>query len=298
MYDVSDMSDLEKLKRSELVIQSAKFCSKVPKKRTHQNETSSRSPPIKLTVSQVLKRTSSDVTTRLLDSKFFDVDTCEDWISFNVRSAVAQWISDGRTNHGLLLRVTSGDKHKTDQSEILQRIRRHLFTLNENMTTKDSHGRSDESKARPYLLCFSDVVTLSGKPPRGKTATNRHVKRSAVKKSWPKEQQKLKRLGACRRRPLYIDFSDVGWNDWIVAPVGYTAYYCHGDCPTFMHENINYTNHAVIQSFVHSIDPTGVPKPCCVPTKLSSIPMLYVDNLQKVVLKNYEEMVVEACGCR
>ena len=32
--------------------------------------------------------------------------------------------------------------------------------------------------------------------------------------------------------PLYVDFSDVGWNDWIVAPLGYHAFYCHRECPS------------------------------------------------------------------
>ncbi len=37
---------------------------------------------------------------------------------------------------------------------------------------------------------------------------------------------------------------------------------------------------------------------CCVPTELSPISMLYLDEYEKVVLKNYENMVVEGCGCR
>jgi bone morphogenetic protein 2/4 len=24
----------------------------------------------------------------------------------------------------------------------------------------------------------------------------------------------------CKRQPLYVDFAEVGWNDWIVAPPG------------------------------------------------------------------------------
>ena len=42
----------------------------------------------------------------------------------------------------------------------------------------------------------------------------------------------------------------------------------------------------------------NVPRACCVPTELSSISMLYIDEYDKVVLKNYHDMVVEACGCR
>ena len=104
--------------------------------------------------------------------------------------------------------------------------------------------------------------------------------------------------GRCRRRPLYVDFSDVGWNDWILAPPGYQAYYCHGECPFYLNDNLNATNHAIVQTLVHSVDPRAVPRPCCVPTELSAISMLYVDSSEKVVLKTYKDMVVEACGCR
>lgn len=102
----------------------------------------------------------------------------------------------------------------------------------------------------------------------------------------------------CRRHSLYVDFSDVGWNDWIVAPPGYHAYYCNGECRFPLSDHINSTNHAIVQTLVNSVNPTLVPKACCIPTELSSISMLYVDEYEKVVLKSYQEMVVEGCGCR
>ena len=48
--------------------------------------------------------------------------------------------------------------------------------------------------------------------------------------------------------PLYVDFSDVGWNDWIVAPPGYHAFYCHGECPFPLADHLNSTNHAIVQT--------------------------------------------------
>ncbi|CAG2112389.1 unnamed protein product [Medioppia subpectinata] len=102
----------------------------------------------------------------------------------------------------------------------------------------------------------------------------------------------------CRRHSLYVDFGDVGWNDWIVAPPGYQAYYCSGECPFPLSDHLNSTNHAIVQTLVNSVNPSAVPKACCIPTELSPISMLYVDEYDKVVLKNYQDMVVEGCGCR
>ncbi|XP_078724525.1 protein DVR-1-like [Lampetra fluviatilis] len=102
----------------------------------------------------------------------------------------------------------------------------------------------------------------------------------------------------CKRRRLYIDFRDVGWHDWVIAPQGYLANYCAGECPYPLGEALNGTNHAVLQTLVHAVDPRGVPQPCCVPVHLSPISMLYYDNSDNVVLRHYDGMVVDECGCR
>ncbi|XP_035532730.1 protein DVR-1 [Morone saxatilis] len=102
----------------------------------------------------------------------------------------------------------------------------------------------------------------------------------------------------CKARRLYIDFKDVGWQDWIIAPQGYMANYCHGECPFPLSESLNGTNHAILQTLVHSLDPHGTPQPCCVPIRLSPISMLYYDNNDNVVLRHYQDMVVDECGCR
>ena len=135
---------------------------------------------------------------------------------------------------------------------------------------------------QPLLVTYSDD---------GKARTR--TKRAAEKK-----HKRKGRRDNCRRQSLYVDFSDVGWNDWIVAPPGYHAYYCHGECPFPLPDHLNTTNHAIVQTLVNSVNPSAVPRACCVPTELSSISMLYIDEYDKVVLKNYHDMVVEACGCR
>jgi hypothetical protein len=48
---------------------------------------------------------------------------------------------------------------------------------------------------------------------------------------------------------------------------------------------------------VHLMNPEYVPKPCCAPTKLNAISVLYFDDNSNVILKKYRNMVVRACGC-
>ena len=61
---------------------------------------------------------------------------------------------------------------------------------------------------------------------------------------------------------------------------------------------MNGTNHATVQTLVNGVNPAAVPPACCVPTELSSVSLLFLDEYEKVTLKNYENMVVEGCGCR
>lgn len=102
----------------------------------------------------------------------------------------------------------------------------------------------------------------------------------------------------CKKRRLYVEFRDVGWQDWVIAPRGYLANYCYGECPYPLTEILNGSNHAILQTLAHSFDPEDIPLPCCVPTKMSPISMLFYDNSDNVVLRHYENMAVDECGCR
>nr|KAG5687197.1 hypothetical protein BaRGS_025811 [Batillaria attramentaria] len=89
----------------------------------------------------------------------------------------------------------------------------------------------------------------------------------------------------------HVEPGDVAsWESFDIQPAG--------DCNFPLAHHLNSTNHAIVQTLVNSVDPSAVPKACCVPTELSAISMLYLDEWDKVVLKNYQDMVVEACGCR
>ncbi|XP_039379089.1 bone morphogenetic protein 6 isoform X2 [Mauremys reevesii] len=102
---------------------------------------------------------------------------------------------------------------------------------------------------------------------------------------------------ACRKHELFVSFQDLGWQDWIIAPKGYAANYCDGECSFPLNAHMNATNHAIVQTLVHLMNPEYVPKPCCAPTKLNAISVLYFDDNSNVILKKYRNMVVRACGC-
>ncbi|XP_018612437.1 bone morphogenetic protein 2 [Scleropages formosus] len=213
---------------------------------------------------------SKEPISRLLDTRLVQ-DHLSKWESFDVSPAVIRWTTEGQTNHGFVVEVIHLNDTRRD-------ARRHVRISRSLHEDKDSWPQM-----RPLLVTFSH----DGKG---------HVLHTREKRQ-ARAKQKKKHKANCRRHSLYVDFSDVGWNDWIVAPPGYHAFYCHGECPFPLADHLNSTNHAIVQTLVNSVN-TNIPRACCVPTDLSPISLLYLDEYEKVILKNYPDMVVEGCGCR
>lgn len=211
---------------------------------------------------------------RLVDNKLVDTRGNTS-VSLDVHPAVERWILNPAHNHGLLVEVLGSKRRKEHV-----RLRRSVGEETDSWTAN-----------RPFLFTYTDDG--KNEMASAKQIMDRRARRAAMTRSRRKNGREN-----CRRHPLYVDFVDVGWNDWIVAPPGYDAYYCHGDCPFPLADHLNSTNHAIVQTLVYSTNPNMVPKACCVPTALSAISMLYLDEENKVVLKNYQDMAVLGCGCR
>uniref|UniRef100_A0A8C4ZM74 TGF-beta family profile domain-containing protein n=1 Tax=Gadus morhua TaxID=8049 RepID=A0A8C4ZM74_GADMO len=101
----------------------------------------------------------------------------------------------------------------------------------------------------------------------------------------------------CRRVDLQVDFNQIGWGSWIIFPKRYNAYRCEGDCPSPLGEDLNPTNHAYMQSLLKHFHPDRVVSPCCAPTKMSPLSMLYYEN-GEMLLRHHEDMIVDECGCQ
>ncbi|GAA6069766.1 southpaw [Tachysurus ichikawai] len=101
----------------------------------------------------------------------------------------------------------------------------------------------------------------------------------------------------CRRVDMWVDFDQIGWNEWIVHPKRYNAYRCEGECPVPLDDSFKPTNHAYMQSLLKLYHPERVTCTSCAPTRLSSLSMLYYEG-DDVVLRHHEDMIVEECGCQ
>uniref|UniRef100_A0A8C1MLA1 Bone morphogenetic protein 10 n=1 Tax=Cyprinus carpio TaxID=7962 RepID=A0A8C1MLA1_CYPCA len=103
----------------------------------------------------------------------------------------------------------------------------------------------------------------------------------------------------CKKTSLYVDFKEIGWDSWILAPSGYEAFECTGMCMYPLTKHVTPTKHAIVQTLVSLKSPQRVSRACCVPTELDPISLLYLDDAGVVTYQyKYEGMVVAKCGCR
>lgn len=103
----------------------------------------------------------------------------------------------------------------------------------------------------------------------------------------------------CKKQSMYVEFKDIGWDSWILAPTGYDAFECSGICTFPLTKHVTPTKHAIVQTLVNINSPQKAARACCVPTKLDPISLLYLDDTGVVTYKyKFEGMVVAECGCR
>ncbi|XP_054576441.1 bone morphogenetic protein 8A [Eptesicus fuscus] len=226
------------------------------------------------------------------DLFFLDLQTLraedEGWLVLDVTAASDHWLLNRSKDLGLRLYMETEDGHSVDPG---------LAGL---------LGRRAPRAKQPFVVTFFRA-SPSPSPIRAPRAV-RPLRRRLLKKTNELPQpNKLPGIfdGAhgshgrqvCRRHELYVSFQDLGWLDWVIAPQGYSAYYCEGECSFPLDSCMNATNHAIVQSLVHLMKPDAVPKACCAPTKLSATSVLYYDSSNNVILRKHRNMVVQACGC-
>ncbi|XP_041933122.1 bone morphogenetic protein 8A [Alosa sapidissima] len=208
----------------------------------------------------------------------------EGWLAFDVTSASNRWLLNPRSNLGIRLYV------ETEEDRSLSAGWVGLI------------GRRGPRSKQPFMVTFFRASQAPCRPPRAVRHNNPRKKKPKYTLPHPNrpgifDQIPTSGRQACKRHELYVSFSDLGWKDWVLAPRGYSAYYCDGACDYPLGACMNATNHAMIQLVVHLLKPDEVPKACCAPTKLSPISVLFYDDNNNVILKKHRNMVVKTCGC-
>ncbi|CAI5781783.1 morphogenetic 8A-like [Podarcis lilfordi] len=210
----------------------------------------------------------------------------EGWLVFDVAAASNHWLLHRKYNLGLRLYVETEDGQSVDPG------------------SAGFLGRRGPRSKQPFVVTFFRASQKQVRVPRAA----KHLRKRQHKKnhSFPHSNRLPGAFDdvhisegrqVCRRHEMYVDFQELKWMDWVIAPRGYSAFYCAGDCAFPLDSCMNATNHAILQSLVHLMKPETVPKACCAPTKLSATSVLYYDSNNNVILKKHRNMVVKTCGC-
>ncbi|NXM24689.1 BMP2 protein, partial [Oxyruncus cristatus] len=232
----------------------------------------------KVEVYELLDSGSKPQKKHLIASRLLSLYT-EGWEVFNVTQTVSKWVGNSSSNHGFLITTTHVFNNRIEHNLIkfaksqdaLQESRNALLVLFTN----------SNKRRPPSFLPSSTNCSSTYQRPRAAPVPS------------AKGQ-----VTACHRRELYVDFHAIGWSGWIIYPSGYNAFNCRGSCLFPLGESLNATNHATVQSIVHTLKLSqDVSMPCCVPDELKSLNLLYFDDKENVVLKNYKDMVATRCGC-
>ncbi|KPP69501.1 bone morphogenetic protein 2-B-like [Scleropages formosus] len=228
----------------------------------------------------------------LVTSRFLSLYT-QGWHVFDVTNTVSKWIQNSDENKGFLVVITLPSENFLDYDTPavdlkLEEKNSYLVIFSEEgrRTSKTDQLPFHGQRRRSAAEAAGEVNSVVS---RGRTKS-----RNTRAAPWYSRGRSV----TCRQHPLYVDFDKIGWSGWIISPRGYDAYYCSGTCPFPLGEGFGATNHATVQSIVNALKlTTGVETPCCVPDKLHSISLLYFDDDENVVLKQYENMVAVSCAC-
>ncbi|XP_039275471.1 inhibin beta chain [Nilaparvata lugens] len=134
------------------------------------------------------------------------------------------------------------------------------------------------SQERPFLVVHTEPTVA------------RRVRRRALECSGSVKQ--------CCKQRFFVSFKQLGWEDWIIAPSGYFANYCKGDCGG-LHRTpdtyLNYYTH-VIEEY-RKLDKMSGIQPCCAPLKFSPMSLIYFGPDSNIIKRDLPKMVVDECGC-
>ncbi|XP_068191385.1 bone morphogenetic protein 10-like [Antennarius striatus] len=248
----------------------------------------------------------------------------KNWVSFDLTHAVTLWLKSGCATHRLEVHITTlrSEKAEEEVPEVSGRlvevdIERSLEGKHNAVMIVFSDDQSrdhkvDKQELNQMIEHENDLLEDMGwkKQPFGGAVnqnsdhTNQDEQDSLLKLQsdlidhTPSRIRRNVKSEQCKRTPLFVDFKDIGWDTWVIQPLGYEAYECNGVCNPPMTFEVSPTKHAIVQSLLSVKSPERTSPACCVPTKLEPISLLYHENEAVTFKHKYEGMVVAECGCR
>ncbi|XP_070563737.1 bone morphogenetic protein 2-A-like isoform X2 [Ptychodera flava] len=226
--------------------------------------------PVRVDVYLLLEpvRTGKKPLKRLLDTKVLSLFETG-WDTFDIADGVETWLARPDSNYGLEVNFVTDEKLP----------KRLIYAQGRELELENEISQEEDSS--PMLnLQLQEVPTLS--------RSRRYIH----------DDEDCKADGdRCCRSPLHVSFKEIHWDDWILSPPGYDAFYCDGSCP---HNHRPANTHTLIKSSINLMSRGASPKPCCTPRALSDLTLLHFDDTYpepKLIVTAFSDMVVDQCVC-
>lgn len=205
----------------------------------------------------------------------FEVDTDHlGWQKFDLTETIREWYTDSKDKNLRLL---------VDCTGCGSQYSLHLFQWSAQntqikMKTTATTGNGHINPNRPFLVLHTELT----RP--------RRVRRRAVDCGGTTS-------GQCCKESFYVSFKALGWDDWIIAPRGYFANYCRGECTgPFRTPDTFQTFHTHFIEEYRKMGLLNGMRPCCAPVKFSSMSLIYYGD-DGIIKRDLPKMVVDECGC-
>ncbi|XP_033015056.1 bone morphogenetic protein 10 [Lacerta agilis] len=228
--------------------------------------------------------------------------TDNEWKTFEVTEAIRRWHHSDSTTHQLEVQIESrggeeavgGGKGDIDiDSETKHEPLLIVFSDDRSHAKKEEKHELNEIIEHEQDLQDLDMNGFHTSPRKEKLL---QIRSNIIYDSTSRIRRNAKG-SSCKKTSLYVDFKEIGWDSWIIAPPGYDASQCRGACSFPLDDHLT-TTHAKARTLIHLNDPQKASPACCVPTKLDPISLLFLDNGVVTYKLNYEGMAVSECGCR
>lgn len=218
------------------------------------------------------------------------------WETFDVTTSIQSWIRAGSEVSGFDVVVNTNDctKHKegcfTMSVSVADNTSAALIVFSDDF---GSRRREAKRELKEMIIHEEESLLHSDSMWGEKEVPNEKHETQPLRRRKRKAEQDY-----CRRTSLKVNFKDIGWDQWIIAPPEYDAFECRGLCYYPLTDESTPSKHALIQTLMNIRNPKKTNMACCVPIRLDPITVMYQENGRLTIRYLYEEMKVAECGCR
>ncbi|XP_038595958.1 growth/differentiation factor 9 isoform X2 [Tachyglossus aculeatus] len=231
------------------------------------------------------------------------------WVEIDVTALLGPLIATNKRSVKMAVNFTclqDRDRHSSVPNEPLNKalLRSPSLLLYLNDTSNQAYHnwyslRSGEEPPIPWSGQRRGFSTFPGErvaPRRGREA--QRPKNPASYNLSEYLKQFLFPENECELHDFRLSFSQLHWDNWIIAPQRYNPRYCQGDCPRAVGHRYGSPVHAMVQNIIYEKLDSSIPRPSCVPAQYSPLSVLTIEPDDSIAYKEYEDMIATKCTCR